>query len=179
MPATNRSCLSVAVRVLARQIGRGLFIPSPLRGRCGLLRWILSCGTKLHTFAQLVNLLRPNTQFFAVSHSLPWYKVFPVLAFVALILQFTEERISPKLDTEEELRAMLLQSVPGICGVQAIRTCALFVALADSESQLKASMNVLFGIDCSKESEQHQCWWWSPLRNLTVRNGSSSAPAKH
>ena len=74
---------------------------------------------------------------------------------MAFFLQFTEEQISQKPDIDEDLHAEVHTSMLGIFRALGIRNCALFVALADSEAELRASVDTLFGIDLSKRCSAH------------------------
>ena len=166
-----------------------MFTSSPFRGRWGLLRWILSCGEKVANFRVTRYLSGPKHTAFCDLPSSPRYAVRPVVFYMAFFLQFTEEQISQKPDIDEDLRTMLLQagvhtSMPGIFRAQGISNCALFVALADSEAELKASMQVLFGIDRS-QGAQHilesakliTVWKQARVRSDTQRQVEATARA--
>ena len=166
-----------------------MFTSSPFRGRWGLLRWILSCGEKVANFRVTRYLSGPKHTAFCDLPSSLHYAVRPVVFYMAFFLQFTEEQISQNPDIDEDLRTMLLQagvhsSMPGIFRAQGISNCALFVALADSEAELKASMQVLFGIDRS-QGVQHilesakliTVWKQARVRSDTQRQVEASARA--
>ena len=173
---------------LVRQV-QGVFTSSPFRGRWGLLRWFLSCGEKVANFRVTRYLSGPKHTAFCDLPSSPRYAVRPVVFYMVFFLHFTEEQFSQKPDIDEDLRTMLLQagahtSMPGIFRAQGISNCALFVALADSEAELKASLQVLFGIDRS-QGVQHilesakliTVWKQARVRSDTQRQVEASARA--
>ena len=157
---------------LVRQV-QGVFTSSPFRGRWGLLRWILSCGEKVANFRVTRYLSGPKHTAFCDLPSSLHYAVRPVVLYMAFFLQFTEEQP----DIDEDLRTMLLQagvhtSMPDIFRAQGISNCALFVALADSEAELKSSMQVLFGIDHILESAKLITVW----KQARVRSDAHGLP---